>query len=101
MAVPVAELRILASFVKDAYACAGSGDPFQGYLLLELGVLWAETPSVHPVTQDLEPLDPWARELTGLYATALTRYARRVGVSRVSLAAADPSDPSGGLQRVH
>lgn len=74
--IPKQELEMLASCVRDAWRLAEDGRINEGYAALDLGLLWAETPALDPVTFQWDAPDPWASNLRELYRNELMRYAQ-------------------------
>ena len=73
--IPKQELDMLASCVQDAWRLAKEGRINEGYAALDLGLLWAETPALDPVTFQWDEPDLWAPELLARYRSELMRYA--------------------------
>jgi hypothetical protein len=79
--IPLAEFRLLNATLDDAVASAAAGRFHEGYLSLDLGLLWAETPPLDPRTGRAGDLEPWAPRLIALYRLLLVSYARRFGLT--------------------
>lgn len=77
--LPPEEIRMLDAALREAWRLANEGKIAEGYAVLDLGMLWAETPALDPVTLEQSPPDPWTEELTALYRAALMRYAAEHG----------------------
>jgi hypothetical protein len=73
--IPEQELNMLASCIQDAWHLADAGCINEGYTVLDLGLLWAETPPLDPVTFQWDEPDAWSVELQARYRAELMRYA--------------------------
>jgi hypothetical protein len=73
--IPDPEIQMFEACVRDAWNLARAGRWHEGYARLDLGLTWAETPAIDPVTMLPEAPDPWTEELVGIYRAALMRYA--------------------------
>jgi hypothetical protein len=72
--IPQEELDRFESLVTRALGAGIRGQVGTGYALLELGLEWALTAPVHPLTGDPGPLEPGAEELAARYRHALETY---------------------------
>lgn len=75
--IPREELNRYHAIVNEARDLASQGRIMDGYLCLDLGVLWAETPPLNTATWEWEPEEPWADELSACYRAALMAYAEQ------------------------
>jgi hypothetical protein len=74
MKIPPEEIERLNACVRDAWELADHGREEEGFEVLDLGLMWAETPALNPVTWEQSPPDPWAAALIALYRQELARY---------------------------
>jgi hypothetical protein len=72
--IPAEERARFDRCVRHAWSLARSGQVSAGYAELDLGLTWAETPALNPVTWQSCPPEPWAAELTALYRGAIVRF---------------------------
>lgn len=72
--IPPDELERFAECARNAWHLAARGCVREGYLALDLGLTWAETPALDPVTGLPHPPASWARELGLLYQRELARF---------------------------
>lgn len=72
--LPPEEIRMLEATVRDAWKAGAEGRVTEGYAMLDLGLLWAETPALDSRTLEQGLPEPWSEELTALYRAALMRY---------------------------
>lgn len=72
--LPPEEIRMLETTVRDAWRAAAEGRVAEGYAILDVGLLWAETPATDPLTLEPSLPEPWSEHLTRLYQAALMRY---------------------------
>jgi hypothetical protein len=75
MKIPPEELARLRSCVREAWELAELGQVREGYAVLELGLTWAETPPLDPVSGEVGSLEPWSAALAVTYRQELVRYA--------------------------
>lgn len=74
MKIPPDEIERLNACVHDAWDLADQGRVEEGYRVLDVGLMRAETPALNPVTWEEIPPDPWAVELIAHYRQELERF---------------------------
>src|SRR5689334_7319755 len=75
--IPDEELILLRKLVREALVLAAEGDVEEGYLRLDLGLLWAETPPFDPITGQTGAAEPWSEPLARYYRRALVWFRER------------------------
>jgi len=78
--IPENELHFLEDALQTARSLAADGGVMEGYLHLELGLVWAETPPLDPAGNAPGALEPWAEELIQRYRLALVQFADEYGL---------------------
>lgn len=90
--IPADERERFDQCVRSAWSLARARQVRDGYAELDLGLTWAETPAIHPVTWEESPPDPWTEQLVALYRSAIVRFLAEFGPA----AAAWTSGGAGG-----
>jgi hypothetical protein len=86
--IPEVEVDRLCDTITDALDLAAHGRLAEGYLYLDLGLQWAETPPLDLDTGRWLPQEPWWGKLADRYRRALMGYAAEFGLTAEHISAA-------------